>query len=145
MILSCDFKQFSLSVKGCVIHDDYRIFGKARQKPLFKPVFKQWCICCSIVLHRSNYFSIQLCSNKICSLEFLPWNSFCYRFSTKRISIFTIKTCIYAGFIHISNLFWKNIFDFFQVGFYFFRILFFVACGLFFRVIPQRLNALLIA
>ena len=132
-------------MKRSIIHNNDRIFRKAWQKPLFKPVFKQWCICCSFVLHRCNYFVTEFCGNNICSLKFLSWNSLCHFFSTGSIRIFTIKTSIYTWFICISNLLWKNIFYFIQVLLYFFRILFFVACCLFFRVIPQRFKALLIA
>lgn len=126
-----------------IIHHNDCVFRKTRQKPLFKPEFKQWCICCSIVLHGGEDLVIKFCSHNICSLKFPSCNSLCHFFAPGSIGIFTIKTRIYAAFIDISNLFRKNIFDRILIFFYFFRVLFFIKCRFFLRVIPHRFRALL--
>lgn len=132
-------------MERCIIHHNDYILGKARQKPLLKPIFKQWCIRCSIVLYGSENFVIKFCSNNICSLKFLSCNSLYDFLSSGSISIFMIKVRIDASFIYIGNLFWWNIFDFIKIFFYFFWILFLVKCRFFLRVILHRFRALLIA
>lgn len=61
------------------------------------------------------------------------------------ISVFPVQVGVDPGFVHISDLLWSDSRNLFLVGFYLFRVLFLIMCGLFFRVIPNRLNALRIA
>ena len=132
-------------MKRCIVHYNNGIFRKAWQKTLFKPKFKQLCICCSIVLHGCKDFITHFSSNNICSLEFFPRDRFYHFFTTRGIAIFTMQTLIYSRFIEINNLFRINIFNFFLILLYLFWILFFVVGCLFFRVILLRFNAWLIA
>ena len=65
-----NFEKFIFSMKRSIVHHNDSILRKAWQKPLFKPLFKQWCVSCSIVLHWSKYFVSQFCSNNIGTLKF---------------------------------------------------------------------------
>ena len=85
------------------------------------------------------------CSNKIRSSIFQSGNHSKDLFSPGRITIFPVIVCPKTGFINIYTLFVRYILDFLLICRYFLWILLFVATSLFFRVIPRRLNALLIA
>ena len=52
--------------------------------------------------------------------------------SALTVRIAAIHLCLAAGLIDIYEVFFRNVFKFFQIGFYFFGGLFFVECALFF-------------
>ena len=128
-------------MEGSIIHYDHGPFVKGRQKLIGKPEFKKAAVhrsavlkwCKDLVSHFSGYNAAALIFSAAEAPKYLS--------ASRRISIFPIQVCIDPTFIHIGDLFWRYVLDFFQVRCYFFLILLLIADCLFFLVILYRRSA----
>ena len=134
-----------LAMERGVIHHNHSSRRKRGKKLFFKPEFKQTAVHCTRICQRRENLLAQLCRNDPnsfilaaadCGIDFLPSGS---------VSIFPVEICVDPGFVHISNLFRRDLRDLILVSLYLFRVLFPVMYCLFLRVMPNRSNALRIA
>ena len=124
-----------------IIHYNHGSLIQRGQKLVRKPKFKKAAVHRPIILERCENLIPHFCSNNATALIFSATNPSKYLLPPWRIPVFPIQICIYAAFIHISDLFGRYILDFFQVYCYFFLILLLVADCLFFLVILYRRSA----
>ena len=128
-------------MEGSIIHYDYGSLVKGRQKQMRKLEFKKAAVHRSAILKWRKDPVSHLSGNNSAALIFSATEPPEYLLAPQRIPVFPIQVCIYAAFIHIGNLFWRYILDFFLIRCYFLLILLLVAGCLFFLVILCRRSA----
>ena len=84
------------------------------------------------VYARRHKLDFTVCHNKPNSCLSLAADTNVDADSALTVRIAAIHLCLAAGLIDIYEVFFRNVFKFFQIGFYFFGGLFFVECALFF-------------
>ena len=128
-------------MKRSIIHYDHGTFVKGRQKLVGKPEFKKAAVHRSIILERCKDLIPHFSSNNAAALIFSATNPSEYLLAPRCIPVFPIQICIYAAFIHISNLVGRYILNLFLICCYFLLILLLVTSCLFFLVILYRCSA----
>ena len=124
-----------------IIHYNYGTLFQGRQELLYKPRLKKRTVHGAAILKWSKELITPFNGNNTATLILSTTDSSEYLLTSRSVPVFPIQVCIYTAFIHIGNLIWRYILDFFLVRCYFFRILFPVACCLFLRVILYRASA----
>ena len=114
-----------------IIHYNYGTFVERGQKLIRKPEFKKTAVHRSTILKWCKYLIRHLSRNNAAALIFSTTNPPKYLLAPWRIPVFPIQVCIYAPFIHISNLVGRYVLDFFLIGCYFLPVLLLVASCLF--------------
>ena len=125
-----------------IIHYNHGSFFKGRQKLVGKPEFKKFAVHRPAILKRRENLIRHFSGNYTAALIFSATDSSEHLLTPWGISVFPIQVGINSALIHIRDLFWRYILDFFLIGGYFFCILLLVAGRLFFRVILYSPNAL---
>ena len=131
-------KQSFFGMEGSIIHYNHGALIQRWQKLVRKPKFKKAAVHCPAILKRRKDFVRHLSGNNAAAFILSTADPPEYLLSPWRISVFPIQICIYAAFIHISNLFGRYVFDLFLIRCYFLRILFLITSCLFFLVILCR-------
>ncbi len=131
-------KQPFFGMKGSIIHYNHGSLDKGRQKLLRKPEFKKAAVHGSTILKRCQNLIPHFSGNNPTALISSAPNPPEHLLTSWCVPILPIQVRIDPAFIHIGNLFWRNILDFFLIRCYFFRILLLVPGSLFFRVILYR-------
>ena len=134
-------KQPPFGMEGSIIHYDHSTLFKGRQKLIRKPEFKKIAVHRSIILKWCKDPVSHFSGNNSATLIFSATDLSEYLLVPRRIPVSPIQVCIYAAFIHIGDLFWRYVFDFFQIHCYFLLILLLIAGCLFFLVILCRRSA----
>ncbi len=124
-----------------IIHYNHGALVEGRQKLIRKPEFKKTAVHRSTILKRSQDLFRHFSGNHAASLIFSTTDPPEHLLASWCIPVFPIQICIDAAFIHIGNLFWRHIFDFFLICRYFLSLLLLVADCLFFLVILFRRSA----
>ena len=130
-----------LGMEGSVVHYNYGALFQGWQELFCKPKLKKCAVHGAAILERSQNFISHFGCNNTATFVFPTTDLVILLLASGSVAVFPIQVCIYATFIHIGGLFWRYILDFFLICRYFFRILFPVACCLFFRVILYRASA----
>ena len=128
-------------MEGCIIHYNYGSLVKGRQKLMRKPEFKKTTIHRPAILKWCKDLVSHFSGNKTATLIFSAADAPKYLLAPRCIPVFPIQVCIYTAFIHIGDLFWRYVLDFFQIYCYFLLILLLIAGRLFFLVILCRRSA----
>ena len=122
-------------MEGGIIHYNHGTFIQRRQKLARKPEFKKSAVHRSTILKRCKDLVRYFSGNNAAALILSTTNPPEHPLTSWSIPIFPIQVCIYAAFIHISNLFWRHIPNLFLIRRYFLSILLLIAGCLFFLVI----------
>ena len=125
-------KQPLFGMERSVIHYNHGSLFQGRQKLVGKPEFKKSAVHRPAILKRCKNLIRHFSGNNATALIFSTTNSSEHLLTPQCISIFPIQVRIHAGFIYISNLFWRYILDFFLISRYFLCILLLVTSWLFF-------------
>ena len=114
-----------------IIHHNHGIPIQGRQKLVRKPKFKKAAVHCPAILKWCKDLVGHLRGNNTAAFILSAADPPEYLLTPRRIPVFPIQVCIYAAFIHISNLFGWYVLDCFLICCYFFLILLLVAGCLF--------------
>ena len=123
-----------------IIHYNYGTLFQGRQELFCKPKCKKRTIHGAAILKWGKKLITHFSGNNTATLILSTTDSSAYLLASRCVPVFPIQVCIYAAFIHIGNLIWRYILDFFLIRCYFFRILFPVACC-FFYVLSYTVQA----
>ena len=134
-------KQPFFGMERSIIHHNHGIPIQGRQKLVRKPKFKKAAVHCPAILKWCRDLVGHLRGNNTAAFILSAADPPEYLLTPRRIPVFPIQVCIYAAFIHISNLFGWYVLDCFLICCYFFLILLLVAGCLFFLVILYRRSA----
>ena len=102
-------------MEGSIIHYDHGALVKGRQKLIRKPDFKKAAVHRSAILKWCKDLVSHFSGNNAATLIFSPADTPEYLLAPWGIPIFPIQICIYATFIHISNLFGRYVLDLFLI------------------------------
>ena len=134
-------KQPLFGMERSIIHYNHGTFIQGRQKLVGKPKFKKAAVHRPAILKRCKDLVRHLSGNNATAFILSSAGPPEYLLAPWRIPVFPIQVCIYATFIHISNLFGRYVLDLFLIRCYFLLVLLLVSSCLFFLVILCRRSA----
>ena len=124
-----------------IVHYNHGSWFQRRQELAGKPEFKKFAVHRSAILKGCKNSVAHLSGDNTAALVLPTTDLSKHLLALRRIPVFPIEVCVYAAFIHIGDLFWRYILDFFLVCRYFLLVLLLIAGCLFFLVILCRRNA----
>ena len=123
-----------LSMKCCIVHNEYSIFTCIRDQTRVKPLFEKLAIHCSVIHQRRYGCTILKPGNNRFTCIFFARNTTDNCLANFCITMLPTIVFIYTCFIYINNIFWINITNFLLVSFYFCGVLLFISEDFFLKV-----------